>query len=100
MTGTVDGRAIDFTVKSGPNTFSDVIDPNEATFPAVNAPTTQELATRIDQESSRASDVQAAASSASDDASTAKSLAFVGIILGAIGVIAGIAGLAAARRRS
>ncbi len=99
VTGTVDGQAIDFTVKSGPKTFTDVIDPNEATFPAVNAPTTQELATRIDQESSRAAAVQVAASSASDDASTAKSLAFVGIILGAIGVIAGIAGLTAARRR-
>jgi hypothetical protein len=99
VTGTVDGQSIDFTVKSGPKTSSDVVDPNEATFPAVNAPTAQELAARIDQESSRAADVQAAASTASDDASTAKSLAFVGIILGAIGVIAGIAALAAARRK-
>jgi hypothetical protein len=100
ITGTVDGRSIDFTVKSGPKTFGDVVDPNEATFPAVNAPTAQELATRIDAESSRSADVQAAASGASDDASSAKSLAFVGIMLGAIGVIAGIAGLVAARRRS
>jgi hypothetical protein len=99
VTGTADGRSIDFTVKSGPKTFGDVIDPSEATFPAVNAPTAQELATRIDQESSRAAGVEAAASSASDDASTAKSLAFVGIVLGAIGVIAAIAALAAARRK-
>jgi hypothetical protein len=100
VTGTVHGQKVDFTVKSGPKTFSEVIDPNSATFPAVNAPTAQDLATRIDAESSRAADVQAAATSAANDASSAKSLAFVGIILGAIGVIAGIAGLAAARRRS
>ena len=99
VTGTVDGTSIDFTATSGPKTFTDVTDPNEATFPAVNAPTAQALATRIDQESSRAAEVQAAASGAADDASNAKSLAFVGIVLGAIGVIAGIAGLAAARRK-
>jgi len=97
--GTVDGETIDFTMKSGPKTFSEVVDPAEDAFPAVDAPTAEELATRMDRESSRVADVQAAAAGASEDASSAKSLAFVGIILGAIGVIAGIAGLAAARRR-
>lgn len=107
ITGTVDGEAIDETVTSGPQTFSDVIDVAEVSFPANDAPTNEELATRVEQDSTRTADAIAAAenaaSVAADDASSARSTALIAILVGAIGVIAGIAGIAsgrAARSRS
>lgn len=101
ITGTVDGEEVDETVTSGPNTFSDVNDIAELAFPAVDAPSNEELATRLEQESSRAADelaaVQATLAQAEDDASSARTTALIAILVGAIGVIAGIAGIAAAR---
>jgi hypothetical protein len=101
ITGGVDGEEIDETVASGPDTFSDVIDVAEVSFPAVEAPSNEELATRVEQEASRTSDALAAAeadaAAAADDASSARTVALIAILVGAIGVIAGIAGIAAAR---
>jgi hypothetical protein len=102
FTGTVDGVQLDQTMSSGPKTFSEVQDLASSEFPAVNAPSNEELATRVEQESKRSSDAvaaaQAAAASANDAASMARTLAIVGVVLGAIGTIAAIAALA--RRRS
>jgi hypothetical protein len=102
FSGTVDGMDLDQTMTSGPTTFDEVQDLASTEFPAVNAPSNEELATRVEQESKRSSDAvaaaQAAAASANDAASTARTLAIVGVVLGAIGTIAAIAALA--RRRS
>ena len=101
ITGTVDGEDVDETVTSGPHTFSDVIDVAEVSFPAADAPTNAELATRIEQDASRTGDAiaaaEAAAAAAADDASSARTTAIVAVLVGAIGLIAGIAGIAAAR---
>lgn len=103
ITGTVDGEEVDEEVTSGPNTFSEVTDVAEVTFPEVRAPSNEELATRIERESSRASDALAAAdglvAAAEDDASSARTIALIAIVVGALGLIAGIAGSAAARSR-
>jgi hypothetical protein len=103
FTGSVHGTKIDLSVTSSPTTFDEIQDPANATFPAVNAPTNEELASRIDQESSRTSDVvaaaQAAASDARNAADSARTVGLIGVVLGAIGVIAGIGGIVAARRK-
>jgi hypothetical protein len=103
FTGSVQGQKVNETVQSGPKTFSDVEDPQEAMFPPLNAPTNEELATKIDQVDTRSQGAVAAAEAAAADskdaADSAKTLALFGLIVGAIGVVAGIAGLAAARRR-
>lgn len=101
ITGTVDGEEIDEEVTSGPNTFSEVTGVAEVTFPEVQAPSNEELATRIERESSRTSDALAAAdalvAAAEDDASSARTIAMIAIAVGASGLIAGIAGIATAR---
>jgi hypothetical protein len=103
LTGSVHATKIDLTVSSSPTTFDEVQDPANATFPAVNAPTNEELASRIDQESSRTADVvaaaQAAATDAKDAADSARTVGLIGVVLGAIGVIAGGGAVAMARRK-
>ncbi len=103
LTGSVHGTKIDLTVSSSPTTFDEIQDPAGATFPAVNTPTNDELATRIEQESSRSSDglaaANAAATDAKDAAGSARTVGVVGIVLGTIGVIVGVAGFAVARRK-
>ena len=104
FTGSIEGEKIDEEMSSSPSTFSTVEDVDAASFPAVNAPTNEELATRIDAESTRATDgvaaAEAAAASAEEAASSARTVGMIGIVLGAIGVIAAIAALAAARRKA
>jgi hypothetical protein len=101
FTGSVEGEKIDQTMTSGPTTFSSVQDIASTEFPAVNAPSNDALATRIEQESSRSADglaaAQEAATSAEDAASTAKIVAYVGVAVGVLGSIAAIAALS--RRR-
>jgi hypothetical protein len=100
--GSVDGEKFDEEYTSGPKTFDDVQDVAAASFPQVTAPSSEDLATRITQESERtAASVQAAESaavSAADDASGARTLGLIGIVVGALGVIVGVAGFATARR--
>ncbi len=101
FTGTVDGEEVDETMTSGPETFAEVQDLSASEFPAVNAPSGDELATRIEQEAARAKDAvavaQAEAVSANDAASTARTVALVGVLLGAIGVIAAIIAITRSR---
>jgi hypothetical protein len=97
FTGTVDGEDVDQTMSSGPQTFSEVLDLSATEFPAVDAPSADELATRIDRDAARATAAIAAAqdeaANASNAAATARTIGVVGIILGAIGVIVGIVAL-------
>ena len=53
---------------SGPETFATVQNVARMTFPKVDAPTNDELATRIDEESGRASQGVAAAEAAAASA--------------------------------
>lgn len=100
FTGTYQGTKIDESFTSSPGGFDEVVDP--VTFPAVTAPTNEELAARIDQETARTDEAVAAATSAADSAesaaSSAKTLAIVGVVLGAIGIIAAIGALATRKR--
>jgi len=99
--GTVDGEEVDEEATSGPDTFSEVIDLAEASFPPIDAPTNDELATRIARDAERITDAvgaaEATAETAADAAASARTTALIAIAVGAIGVIAGIAGIAAAR---
>jgi hypothetical protein len=103
FTGTVDGEKIDEEMTSSPKTFSSVESAGDAAFPPVEAPTNEELASRIEQEASRSQDSVAAASAAAsgteDAASSAKTVGLIGVVLGAVGIIAAIAALAASRRK-
>ena len=100
--GTVDGQKIDESFTSGPKTFDEVVDPVTASFPAVTAPTNDELATRLDQEATRTDDAvtqaEAAASDAQSAADSAKTIAMVGLLVGTIGVIAAITALVTRKR--
>ncbi len=105
FTGTVDGEEIDETMTSGPKTFSEVEDLAASEFPAVNAPSTQELADRIEQESTRtqgaadaATEAAAAASTAADDASSAKTLGLIGIVVGTAGLVVAVIALVTRKR--
>ena len=98
LTGTLDGTKFDETVTSGPDTFDAVQDLASASFPQVNAPTSEELASRIDQESQRAADTATATANAESTAKTAKNIALVGVVLGALGLIVGIGALATRKR--
>lgn len=104
FTGTIDGEEVDEEMTSGPATFSAVEDADSLSFPAVDAPSIEEVVTRIDAESARAADgvaaAEAAATSAESAASSARTVGTAGIVLGAIGIIAAIAALASSRRKT
>ncbi|MGZ8630993.1 MAG: hypothetical protein ACXWZF_08520 [Actinomycetota bacterium] len=103
FTGTIDGEKVDEEMSSSPKTFSSVEDVAAVSFPAVEAPSNEELATRIDEEAGRTEETvaaaEAAAASAEDAASSARTVGMVGVVLGAIGIIAAIAALVASRRK-
>jgi hypothetical protein len=80
--GTVDGQRVDYSMTSGKDTFSEVQDTGPAMFPAVDAPSTTELATKIDAESARTGDAIAAANHAADSAKT------LAIVAGVIAIVA------------
>ena len=94
LSGKVDGTKVDLSLTSGPKTFDKAEDPSSAMFPAVDTPTSAELADRIEREATRSQDAVAAAQ---DAASSAKTIGFIGIAIGALGVIIG--GVAFATRR-
>ena len=100
LSGSIHGTKVDLSVTSGPKTFDEVQSPTEAMFPAVDAPTTQQLSDRIEQDSARlaAATTQATtAESAVDDATT---LAVIGVVVGCIGIAVGIVATVLARRRT
>ena len=96
--GDVQGEAIDIEMTSGADTFAEVQATTDASFPAVDAPSAEELAGRLGTESERVTAAMEVATAASDDAAAARRTAIIGLVVGAIGVITGIGGLAASRR--
>jgi hypothetical protein len=98
LSGSVHGTKINLSVTSGPKTFNEVTDPAEAMFPAVNAPTTQELSTRIEQDSARLTAATTDTASAKSAADDAKTVAIIGVIVGLIGIAIAIWALVRARR--
>jgi hypothetical protein len=103
LSGTFEG--VDFEGKpfvSGPKTFGDVQDIAAASFPQVTAPSNQELATRIDQESTRTGDAVRAASTsagaADDAAASARTFGIVGIVVGALGLVVALVAFGATRK--
>ncbi len=77
-------------------------------FPVVEAPTTTELADRIEREVPRLSgeieDARTAAlaraDEVADDASSAQTFGLIGLIVGALGLVVAIVALVASRRRT
>ena len=61
FTGTYQGTKVDTTLTSGPKTFDEVQAISSATFPSVDAPSNEELATKIDREVTRTNDAIASA---------------------------------------
>lgn len=102
LTGKVHGQKVDVEFTSGPKTFDDVVDLNEATFPPVTSPSNEQLASRIENESARTTDSLGAATSAADaaasDARSARSLAIAGIAAGILGLAPHLSRFARARR--
>jgi hypothetical protein len=102
LTGTFHGQKFDEEVTSGPKTFGDVEDIAAASFPAVSAPSNEELATRIDQETARTADAvsaaQAAAATADDAASSARTVGLIGLVVGALGLVAAIYAVTTVRK--
>ena len=86
LSGSVHGTKIHLSVTSGPKTFDEVTSPSEAMFPAVDAPSTQQLADRIEQDSARLADATAQAASAKSAADTATTAAVIGVIVGLAGI--------------
>ena len=111
LSGSVQGTKFDLSVTSGPKTFDEVQDMSSITFPKVEFPANNELATRIQQESDRtqkaiadattsASSANSAASDASSSASTARTIGIIGIVVGLAGLIVAIVALMATRRKA
>jgi hypothetical protein len=95
ISGTVDGEKVNYSMTSGPKTFSEVEDTSAALFPPVPAPSTTDLATRIDQESARTND---AIASANDAADAARTVAIVAAVLGVVAIVVAVVAVTRARR--
>jgi hypothetical protein len=111
FTGTVQGTTFDVSVTGGPKTFNTVEDMSSITFPKVEFPANNELATRIQQDATRnaaqvtevslgAHKAQNTANSADSAASTAKTIGIIGILVGAVGLVIAIVALSASRKRT
>ncbi|MGH9222331.1 MAG: hypothetical protein ACRD2W_00675 [Acidimicrobiales bacterium] len=94
LTGSVRGQLVDQTFTSGPNTFNEVEDVANSSFPAKD-PSPGQIATRIDREVPR---LDAAVREAEESASSARTLAFVGLAVGVLGLVAAGVALLALRR--
>jgi hypothetical protein len=98
LSGSVHRTKIDLSVTAGPKTFNEVQSPTDAMFPAVDVPTSQELAQRIEADSARLTDATAQASSSRSAADDAKTVAVIGVIVGLAGVGIAIWALVRSRR--
>lgn len=103
LSGTLDGAKFDLALTSGPKTFDEVQDLAGATFPPVEAPTSADLAARIQQESDRTTAAIAAATTAASDAhaaaDSAKTVGIIAVVVGAIALIVGAVALSASRKK-
>lgn len=98
LSGSVHGTKVDLSVTSGPKTFDVVQDPVEAMFPAVDAPSTQQLADRITQDSARLADATAQAASSKNAADDAKTVAVIAVVVALVGIAVAVWALVRARR--
>jgi hypothetical protein len=89
FTGKVGAQTVDESFTSSPTTFDTVQDPASIQFP-VKAPSTAEVAQRLDAELPRLA--------TADQASSARTLSMVALVVGALGLA--LAGVAIARRRT
>lgn len=96
FTGTVDGQKVDETFTSG-NTFDDVVPISTAEFPATQAPTTAELAQRLDREVPR---LQQAIGQVRTSADETDPLVIVALVVGGLGLVVGVAGFVVGRRKA
>jgi len=92
FTGTIGGEEIDELFTSGPETFSDIVDPASVAFPAAD-PSNADIAARVERDAER---LEADVTAAGDDASRASLLGYIGIGVGVLALIG--AGLALRRR--
>src|SRR5919108_3315215 len=87
MYGTVEGTDVDETFTSGPETFSDILDPASVAFPRAD-PNNADLSERIQTEADRVATLE---SETEKDVSSARTLGLIGLIVGALGLIAAVA---------
>jgi hypothetical protein len=99
LSGSVHGTKVNLSVTSGPKTFDEVNDPSEAMFPAVDTPSTQELSTRIEQDSARLTDATTQAAAATSAADDARTVAVIGVVVGCIGIAVAVWALVRAGRK-
>ena len=96
FTGAIKGQKVDEKFTSGPQTFSDAVDPAAVQFP-VKEPSGLQLNQRLDREVPRLNDALAAsqsrASEAKDAAGQARIIAIVGVVVGVLGLAAAGYGL-------
>jgi hypothetical protein len=95
VVGMVAGEKVDYSMTSGPKTFSEVDDPAGAMFPPVQAPSTTDLATRIEQESTRTA---AEIASAKDAADSAHAVGIAGVVLAVIAIVVALVTMVRFRR--
>jgi hypothetical protein len=97
ITGTIDREGdTDEFFTSGPDTFSDVEEPQELEFP-VQDPSSGQLADAVSALQGRNADLRSSLDTVEQAADQARVLAIVGIAVGVIGLVVG--GLTLARRR-
>jgi hypothetical protein len=89
ISGTVDGEKVDYSMTSGPATFSEVEDPDPAMFPAIDAPSTTDLSTKIDAAAAR---TDTSISAAQDAADNARTVAIVAVLIAVVAIVLGIIG--------
>lgn len=99
VTGVVDGEDVDFEMTASPETFSEVLDPAEASFPATEGPSGEDLAAAAEATTQRADEAKTAAVDANDAAASARTVGTAGLVLGALGLLLGGLALAGSRRR-
>jgi hypothetical protein len=93
FTGSIGGQKVNETFKSGPTTFSDVIDPQTVEFPAKD-PTAGQLNDLVTRETNRLqAGIAAARSDTSSQATTARNVAIVAVALGAVALVIALVGL-------
>jgi hypothetical protein len=90
FTGSIKGRKIDQTFKSGEKTFSSVEDPQGVEFPAKD-PTSGQLSELLQRESARLSrTIETARSESSEDVTTARNFGLLGVGLGIIALVVAV----------
>jgi hypothetical protein len=95
VNGTIEGEKFRYSMTSGKETFSEVENTAAAQFPAVDAPSTTDLATKIDAESARTT---GAIASANDSADSAKTSAIVAGLIAVVAVVVAVIAVARSRR--